>query len=105
VLGGFIAFSFGLDALLPAGFLNGSGGYLPPLLALFVVATLTRGTPTGRILLLSAAIFSLSLVFRTLGNALCTSFPLGTHFLWHMLNATVLYLLLRAAMTADRPPS
>ncbi|MEA2994998.1 MAG: hypothetical protein QOG74_547, partial [Alphaproteobacteria bacterium] len=27
-------------------------------------------------------------------------FPLGTHFLWHLLNAMVLYLLLRSAIAA-----
>jgi hypothetical protein len=39
-----------------------------------------------------------SLVFRSIDQAVCASFPLGTHFLWHCLNGLVLYLLLRAAL-------
>jgi hypothetical protein len=30
----------------------------------------------------------------------CALFPLGSHFLWHLLNAAVLYLLLRSAIAA-----
>lgn len=39
-----------------------------------------------------------SLVCRNIDMAVCPAFPLGAHFLWHILNAVVLYLLLRAAL-------
>jgi hypothetical protein len=45
-----------------------------------------------------AAVFVVSIVFRSIDNAVCPVLPLGTHFLWHCLNAYVLYLLLCAAM-------
>ncbi|NJN40478.1 MAG: hypothetical protein HC807_06085 [Gammaproteobacteria bacterium] len=35
----------------------------------------------------------MSLTFRTLDRDLCAAIPLGTHFLWHLLNAVVLYRL------------
>lgn len=46
-------------------------------------------------LLLTGGIFIVSLTFRTIDNAICGSFPLGTHFLWHCLNAVAIYLAMR----------
>lgn len=47
------------------------------------------------ILLLATAILALSLLFRSLDQSLCNTFPIGSHFLWHLLNGLVLYLLFR----------
>ncbi|PWT93645.1 MAG: hypothetical protein C5B56_00365, partial [Proteobacteria bacterium] len=47
---------------------------------------------------LAAGLFCVSLVFRTIDRTICGAFPLGTHFVWHMLNAVVLFVLLRAAI-------
>ncbi|WP_372425536.1 hypothetical protein [Salinarimonas chemoclinalis] len=52
----------------------------------------------GTALLLAAATFALSLVFRSVDVAVCGWLPLGTHFLWHVLNAVVLFLCVRAAI-------
>jgi hypothetical protein len=52
-------------------------------------------------LLAATAVFLLSFSARTLDMQICSVFPLGTHFLWHLLNATLLYLLVRAAIIAD----
>ena len=49
-----------------------------------------------RALLLAALLFTFSLLFRTLDMGLCSQIPFGTHFLWHMCNAGVLYLSIRA---------
>jgi len=35
---------------------------------------------------------------RTLDLAACSVFPAGTHFIWHVCNATVLYVLLQTAI-------
>ena len=48
----------------------------------------------GRALLGVAGLFLLSLTFRTLDRAVCPVWPLGTHALWHILNAGVLYALI-----------
>jgi len=34
-------------------------------------------------------------------HAICVVFPLGTHFIWHLLNAAVLLVLLDAAISAS----
>jgi hypothetical protein len=49
-------------------------------------------------LLQAALIFSLSLFFRSIDGAVCPAWPAGTHFLWHILNALVLGVLIRAAV-------
>jgi len=79
----------GIGALM-----QGSGAYLPALLALSLAAwsISTRAPALARRLGLAAIVFSASLVARTLDLSLCPQWPLGTHFLWHVLNAWVLYL-------------
>ena len=83
---------------LPAGTLNGSGEYLPPLAALMVVGLSVRAIDQRRLILSAGAIFTCSLFLRMIDREACALFPLGTHFLWHLLNAAVLYLLLRSAI-------
>src|SRR5215470_9773738 len=90
-----------LSRLAPPGVLNGSVGYLPALVALIAVARATRGQ-ARRGLELAAMIFTVSLALRTIDLAACDTFPLGTHFAWHLLNAVVLYVLLRTAINAGR---
>lgn len=55
----------------------------------------------GTLLLVAAAVFATSLVFRSVDQAVCDVVPVGTHFLWHALNAVVLYLCLRAALLRE----
>ncbi|UWP79440.1 ceramidase domain-containing protein [Dactylosporangium fulvum] len=92
------------------------GGYLPALLALvgFGLAA-TRpprpgpatappvGSAPGRILLTAAAVFAASLTFRTIDAPICTAIPIGTHFLWHCLNAVVLFLVGYAIVRSHEP--
>jgi len=95
-----IAYAAGAQALTrlsPPGALNGSIGYLPALVALTVMARVTRG-PARRGLELAVMVFAVSLALRTVDLAVCETFRLGTHFLWHMLNAVVLYVALRTAI-------
>ncbi|MFU8881489.1 MAG: ceramidase domain-containing protein [Rhodobacterales bacterium] len=72
--------------------LGSSAGYAPvPLLIAIYAVLLRRRLPdVARGLALGAGILVLSLVFRTLDQPLCDQVPLGTHFMWHMLNAVML---------------
>ncbi len=74
--------------------LSGSEGYLPALLALFVCGGLLHRHPAGAGLLTAGVVFAVSLTFRSLDEPLCGLLPLGTHFVWHLLNAVVLGTLL-----------
>lgn len=106
------------DPLLPitaqagARCLNGTLGYAPALLALLGTAGLLalRRHPAWRLLASASGVFALSMTFRTIDIEVCRLVHLGghacgTHFLWHLLNALTLYLLLRAAIRhADSRP-
>lgn len=100
VLAAFIAASQAWSSALPGGFLNGSGEYLPPFAGLIAIGWLARRDIERRRILVAAAVFVVSLVCRTVDQAVCGAFPLGTHFAWHLLNGVMLYLLLRAAIQA-----
>ena len=81
--------------------LNGSVGYIPAALAMPVVGIaclLSGAKEAGRELLAAACVFALSLLFRSLDSAVCATIPAGSHFLWHGLNALVLFILMKAAI-------
>ena len=69
-----------------------SAMYWPvPVLILVFAALLARGAPDiSRGLVIGAGILMVSLVFRSLDQSLCAGFPVGTHFVWHLLNAAML---------------
>ncbi|SDC29422.1 ceramidase domain-containing protein [Actinokineospora iranica] len=78
----------------------GGGTYLPALVGMVVFAVLlylrglrAHATRFGVV----AALFAVSLTLRTIDGPVCGGFPVGTHFAWHVCNAAVLYLLIRAA--------
>jgi hypothetical protein len=51
----------------------------------------------------AGAVFALSLSLRTVDRDVCDFVPVGTHFLWHLLNGLVLYLVSRAMIRRNRP--
>jgi len=99
----FLIAAFSFAAALPRGFLNGSGGYLPALAAMLVIAVVLRGRRHGASagLFAAAAVFALSVMLRSIDQAVCPAFPLGTHFAWHILNAGVLYMLVATAIACS----
>jgi hypothetical protein len=97
IIVGYAAGAQALSWLAPPRALNGSIGYLPALVAMVAMARVTHGR-ARRGLELAVMIFTVSLALRTIDLAACETFPVGTHFLWHVLNAVVLYVLLRTAI-------
>jgi hypothetical protein len=94
----FVVLSYAESAVVPRGALNGSHAYLPALAATFVIGWLAVRRPAGPLILAAGATLAVSLFFRSIDQAVCEAFPLGTHFLWHSLNGLALYLLLRAGL-------
>lgn len=85
--------------------LNGTAGYVPAFLAMFAIAAALAIArhPAWRYLAVASVIFLASMTFRTLDWEICDQTQLyghrlGTHFLWHLLNATTLYILALAAI-------
>ena len=105
VLLGFFFLTFNLEAKVPAEVLWGGAMYLPTLVALVAIAFAPNDWPryVRHPIIAAVACFLLSFTFRTLDAHICPTLPIGTHYAWHILNATTLYLLLRAAILYGRP--
>ena len=72
--------------------IGGSSAYAPlPLLIFIYAAALAKRAPqTALGLAGGAAVLTVSIVMRTLDLPLCENWHIGTHFLWHLLNAVML---------------
>ena len=84
-----------VEKAFPAGALNGSVTYVPALVTLFAITAWVTAT-NGRFAFpfaIASALFVVSLALRTVDHAACGVFPIGTHFLWHLLNSGVLFAL------------
>ena len=69
-----------------------SASYWPVVLALLLYAlALMRQFPSlARGFVIGAGVLTASLTFRSIDIPLCDGFPLGTHFMWHILNSVML---------------
>ncbi len=78
--------------------------YLSSLLMLWVFAgdLFRRRHAQARRMLAAALLFTLSLSLRTLDAPWCEGWPAGTHFLWHLLNAGVLFLLVQVLISSQK---
>jgi Ceramidase len=92
----FVGFSHVLVHQFPRA-LNDSIGYLSSMIALIIIAVYLhlKARPSSTHFMMAAIIGVTSLFCRAIDRELCDLFPLGTHFLWHCLNATLLYILLK----------
>ncbi len=82
---------------------NGSIQYLPALIAIwfFAAASWKKKFDIQIWIIASAAVFTVSLVFRSMDLYFCNAFPLGTHFLWHICNGIMITLLLQGLIRAE----
>lgn len=80
--------------------LLGGGLYLSALISFGVFAALLAFSRDAywTHFAVAGAVFALSLSLRTLDRDVCDYVPAGTHFLWHLLNGLVLYLVSRAVI-------
>ena len=46
-------------------------------------------------------VYVVGILFRTIDNAVCSMFPLGTHFLWHMCTAGATYLVVKGLIRLE----
>lgn len=86
--------------------LNGTIAYVPAFLTLLALTVIlaARADSSWRYFAGASLLFLLSMTFRTIDFEICETSrallgrSLGVHFLWHILNAAMIYLLLLAAI-------
>ena len=73
-------------------FFGSSVQYIPVAILIFIYSGLLHKSEPNlsRGLFIGAAILCLSIVFRTIDEPLCSILSVGTHFVWHILNAIML---------------
>jgi len=89
----FLPFAAVVSALLaPVPFVGISSFYWPLVIVIvgYAIWLRSRSPRAAQGLALGAAILTLSLIFRSLDMVGCTFWPMGTHFVWHLLNAVML---------------
>jgi hypothetical protein len=86
------------------GSLNGSEGYLGTLLLILAYAGAAAGhaPATARGLAIGGGLLALSLLFRSIDATVCSGFPFGTHFLWHLLNGLMLGWMIHVLLAHGR---
>jgi hypothetical protein len=63
---------------------------IPLLIATYAIALRGRAPATARGLALGAGLLCVSLIARSVDETLCAAVPLGTHWVWHVLNGAML---------------
>ena len=73
-------------------FFGSSVQYIPVAILIFIYSGLLRKSEPNlsRGLFIGASILCLSIFFRTIDEPLCSILSVGTHFVWHILNAIML---------------
>jgi hypothetical protein len=94
----------GVFLMAPKGLLNGSIIYAPVLAAMLAMAWWARRQrhPAAPFAVAVVVVFSVAITFRTVDIAVCDAFPYGTHWLWHLLNATVIAIACRSLRPRKR---
>jgi hypothetical protein len=97
----FVALVIGLRAGA-AGAANGTLPYAPALVVALAIG-IDRAARVNRIdLLVAAFVFVAAVACRAADNAMCAAWPHGTHFIWHLLTAIVLYRFAAALIVGGK---
>lgn len=101
----FIGVSLLFPQIWPFDIGETSAGYVPALLTLVILALHQHRIlhfKAAERLGIAAGVFLVSLSLRTADMALCAVFPIGLHFMWHILNGVVLYTAVRGLMNVTK---
>lgn len=96
VLPGLVALRLGFSA-----YLSGSEYYLGLAPAFLYLAAAERRRLRAVILFLASLTFAIALIARSIDNPLCTVFPYGTHFLWHLFTSALIFVLAAVLFLPD----
>jgi hypothetical protein len=76
---------------------------VPVLIIVYALLLAFRQPATARGLAIGAVTLIVSLVFRSVDETVCTAIPVGTHFMWHILNGIMLGWMIEVYRRHMRP--
>lgn len=97
----------GWITLMPRGALGGGITHVPAIIVLIASgsALIYRGRSLGRYLLAAAGVYIAAIGARVADVLLCSAFPVGFHWLWHLLTALVVALVLIGMVRRNLDPA
>ncbi len=91
---GFFPYAAGASWVIGSVFgpLNGSVPYVSValIIAIYGILLIKKAPQTAFGLFVGSGILLVSIGFRSIDQSVCDGFPLGTHFVWHLLNGLML---------------
>lgn len=101
---GFIIFGAGFGKFAVPYMAGYSAQYIPAALLLLgmSVYTLSAKIPVTKFFIAAFITFVFSLAIRSLDMEVCSYLPFGIHFMWHFLNAIVMYLVFKGVISYSR---
>lgn len=89
-------------SIFPTATLNGSLFYLPTALLLFGISFVLwhKGDRQKSYFLAGSILLTIAITFRTVDLSACGTIPVGTHFIWHILVAITIYVLMTALLNS-----
>jgi hypothetical protein len=76
---------------------------VPVLILVYAMLLAFRHPATARGLTIGAVVLIVSLVFRSVDETVCAAVPVGTHFMWHILNGIMLGWMIEVYRRHMRP--
>jgi len=97
-------FSMAFRKYVDIDFINYSAQYVPAALLLLGMSIFTsiKKIPSAKYFVMAALVFLASLTIRTFDMAICSQLPIGIHYMWHLLNAIVMYLVFKGVISYSR---
>ena len=94
--------SFYLGKLLLNTIIGSSSFYLGLLIYMIFMMLLTKKNKNAKYFLFATLLFTASILIRSIDFYVCNYFKTGSHFIWHILNSIVLYLLVMFLSSTNR---
>jgi len=100
----FVILSIAFRKYVDIGFINYSAQYIPAVLLLLGMSAFTaiKKIPAAKYFVMAALMFIISLTIRTFDMVVCSYLPIGVHYMWHLLNAIVMYLVFKGVISYSR---
>ncbi len=93
-----IAMNVAVRFVFERGALNWAYVFFPTIFCLILMTgyLYNKCHPSRHLVAVGTVLFALSVFMRTIDMHLCDVWPYGLHFMWHVLNSAVLYVITRS---------